>query len=184
MPELRILTTEILFLRAKLKSNSLTRKKRELLNAELEKNTKQIVTLCRKIRFSKKQIHRFIARLRHYAEEIEKSENVIAQYKKETGLTIAQMEKSWAKMKKSKQDEKRVAKENHVSIDLLKKSKTAIHEAQKNIKQIVREVGIPTATLKTIINTIEEGEMKSGDSSKDARGSKFTVGCEYRQKIH
>ena len=148
-------------LRAKLKSSTLPRKKRELLNAELEKNTKYIVTLCRKIRFSKKQIHRFIARLRHYAEEIEKSENVIAQYKKETRLTIAQMEKSWAKMKKSKQDEKRVAKENHVSIDLLKKSKTAIHEAQKNIKQIVREVGIPTATLKTIINTIEEGERKA-----------------------
>jgi RNA polymerase primary sigma factor len=148
-------------LRAKLKSNTLPRKKSELLNAELEKNTKYIVTLCRKIRFSKKQIHRFIARLRHYAEQIEISENVIAQYKKETGLTIAQMEKSWAKMKKSKQDEKRVAKENHVSIDLLKKGKTAIHEAQKNIKQIVREVGIPTATLKTIINTIEEGERKA-----------------------
>jgi RNA polymerase primary sigma factor len=148
-------------LRAKLKSSSLTRKKRESLNSELELYTQRIVILCRKIRFSKKQIHRFIARLRYYAEEIEKSENVIAQYKKETGLTIAQMEKSWAKMKKSKQDEKRVAKENHVSIELLKKSKTAIHEAQKNIKQIVREVEIPAATLKTIINTIEEGELKA-----------------------
>ena len=148
-------------LREKLKSKTMRPKQRELLTAELEKKTKNTITLCRKIRFSKKQIHRFIARLRHYAEEIEKSENVIAQYKKETGLNIAQMEKSWAKMKKSKQDEKRVAKENHVSIDLLKKGKTAIHEAQKNIKQIVREVGIPTATLKTIINTIEEGERKA-----------------------
>ncbi len=148
-------------LRAKLKSSSLTRKKRESLNSELELYTQRIVILCRKIRFSKKQIHRFIARLRYYAEEIEKAENVIAQYKKETGLNIAQMEKLWAKMKKSKQDEKRIAKENHVSIDLLKKGKTAIHEAQKNIKQIVREVEIPTATLKTIIHTIEEGELKA-----------------------
>jgi len=148
-------------LRAKLKSSSLTRKKRESLNSELELYTQRIVILCRKIRFSKKQINRFIACLRHYAEEIEKSEKVIAQYKKETGLNIAQMEKLWAKMKKSKHDEKRVAKENHVSIDLLRKGKTAIHEAQKNIKQIVREVGIPTATLKTIIHTIEEGELKA-----------------------
>jgi len=148
-------------LRAKLKSSSLTRKKRESLNSELELYTQRIVILCRKIRFSKKQIHRFIARLRYYAEEIEKSENVIAQYKKETKLNIAQMEKLWAKMKKSKHDEKRIAKENHISIELLKKSKIAIHEAQKNIKQIVREVGIPTATLKTIISTIEEGELKA-----------------------
>ena len=171
-------------LRAKLKSSTLTRKKRELLNAELEKNTKNIVTLCRKIRFSKKQIYRFISRLRHYAEEIEKSENVIAQYKKETRLTIAQMEKSWAKMKKSKQDEKRVAKENHVSIDLLKKSKTAIHEAQKKIKQIVREVGIPTATLKTIIKSIEEGERKAEIAQRTLVEANLRLGCEYRQKIH
>ena len=148
-------------LRTKLKSGTLPNKKRDLLNAELEKNTKYIVTLCRKIRFSKKQIHRFISRLRRYAEDIEASENIIAQYKKETGLTLAQMEKSWAKMKKSTKDEKSVAKENRVSIELLKKSKTAIHEAQKKIKQIVHEVGIPTATLKAIIKSIEEGERKA-----------------------
>ncbi len=68
-------------LQTKLKSGSLPSKKRDLLSAELEKNTKYIVTLCRKIRFSKKQIHRFISRLRRYAEEIEASENIIAQYK-------------------------------------------------------------------------------------------------------
>jgi RNA polymerase primary sigma factor len=148
-------------LRAKLKSSNLPKKKRDSLNAQLEINTRRIITLCRKIRFSKKQIHRFIARLRNYADEIEASENVIAHYKKATGLTIAQMEKSWAKMKKSDKDEKRVAKETHVSIELLKKSKAPIHESQKKMKQIAREVGIPTATLKTIIRSIEEGERKA-----------------------
>ena len=148
-------------LRAKVKSSSLPKKKRDSLNAQLEINTRRIITLCRKIRFSKKQIHRFIARLRNYADEIEASENVIAHYKKATGLTIAQMEKSWAKMKKSDKDEKRVAKETHVSIELLKKSKAPIHESQKKMKQIAREVGIPTATLKTIIRSIEEGERKA-----------------------
>jgi hypothetical protein len=86
-------------LRAKLKSNTLRSEQRELLNAELEKNTKYIVTLCGKIHFNKKQIHRFISRLRDYAEEVERPENVIAQYEKETGLTLTQMEELWAKMK-------------------------------------------------------------------------------------
>ena len=145
----------------KLKSKTMRSKQRELLNAELEKNTKNIITLCRKIRFSKKQIYRFVSRLRHYNEEIEKAEKVIAQYKKETRLTLAQLEKAWAKMKKSKSDEKRAAKENRVSIDLLKKSKVAINEAHKKIKQIVREVEIPTTTLKTVVKSIEEGEFKA-----------------------
>jgi RNA polymerase primary sigma factor len=148
-------------LREKLKSKTIRSKQHELLTAELEKNTKNIITLCRKVRFSKKQIHRFIARLRFYVDEIERAERIILQYKKETGLTVSQLEKVWVKMKKSKLDEKRAAKEAHVSVDLLKKSHIAITEAQKKIKHIAREVGIPTVAIKTIVDSIEDGESKA-----------------------
>lgn len=140
--------------RAKLKSKNLSQKKRNSLNAKLEIGTRRIVTLCRKIRFSKKQINRFIARLRYYADEIEAAENVIAQYKKETRPSATQT-------KGKKKDKKSVAKKTLVPIKLPKKSKEAISEAQKKIKQVEREVGISTATLKTIIKTIEEGERKA-----------------------
>jgi len=148
-------------LRKKLKSKTMRPKQRELLTGELEKNTKNIITLCRKVRFSKKQMHRFVARLRFYTDEIERAERIINQYKKETGLTLAQLEKSWVKMKKSKQDEKRAAKEAHVSVDFLQKSQVAIAEAQKKIKHIAKEVQIPAATLKTVVESIEEGEVKA-----------------------
>ena len=148
-------------LREKLKSKTISHPKSELLTNELEKNTKNIITLCRKIRFSKKQMHRFVARLRFYTDEIERAERIINQYKKETGLTLAQLEKAWVKMKKSKQDEKRAAKEARVSIDVLHKSQTAIAEAQKKIKHITKEVEIPAASLKTIVESIEEGQVKA-----------------------
>ena len=148
-------------LRAKLKSKTMRAKRREALNSELEKNTRYIITLCRKIRFSKKQINRFVARLRYYNDEIEKAEKVIAQYKKDTRLTLAQLEKVWVQMKKPKANEKKIAKENRVSIDLLKRSKIAIGEAHKKIKHIVQEAGIPAATLKTVVKSIEEGERKA-----------------------
>lgn len=148
-------------LRAKLKSKTMRAKRRETLNSELEKNTRYIITLCRKIRFSKKQINRFVARLRYYNDEIEKAEKVIAQYKKDTRLTLAQLEKVWVQMKKPKANEKKIAKENRVSIDLLKRSKIAIGEAHKKIKHIVQEAGIPAATLKTVVKSIEEGERKA-----------------------
>ncbi|MBN1474439.1 MAG: RNA polymerase sigma factor RpoD [Syntrophaceae bacterium] len=148
-------------LRNKLKSKGIRVKQRETLSAELEKNTRFIITLCRKIRFSKKQINRFIARLRYYSDEIERAERVISQYKKETKLNLAQLEKAWAKMKKSKANEKKVARENRVSVDLLKRSKAAIDEAHKKIKRVVKESGIPAATLKTVIKSIEDGERKA-----------------------
>ncbi len=148
-------------LREKLKSKTMKPKQRELLTAELEKNTKNIITLCRKIRFSKKQMHRFVARLRFFTDEIERSERVINQFKKESGLTLTQMEKAWSKMKKSKQDEKQAAKEAKVSIDWLHRSHDAITEAQKRIKHIAKDVGIPTATLKNVVDSIEDGEAKA-----------------------
>ncbi len=148
-------------LREKLKSKSMKPKPRETLTTELEKNTKNIITLCRKIRFSKKQMHRFIARLRFFTDEIERSERVINQCKKESGLTLTQMEKAWSRMRKSKQDEKQAAKEARVSIDWLHRSHDAITEAQKRIKHIAKEVGIPTATLKTVVESIEDGEAKA-----------------------
>jgi len=148
-------------LREKLKVKTLKPKQRETLTAELEKNTKNIITLCRKIRFSKKQIHRFIARLRAFADEIEQSERVINQYKKESGLTLTQMEKAWSKMRKSKTDEKQAAKEARVSIEWLHRSHDDITEAQKRLKHIAKEVGIPTSTLKNVVDSIEDGEAKA-----------------------
>jgi RNA polymerase primary sigma factor len=148
-------------LREKLKSKTIKPKQRELLTAEAEKNAKNIITLCRKIRFSKKQMHRFIARLRFFTDEIERSERVINQFKRESGLTLTQMEKAWSQMKKSKLDEKRAAKEAKVSIDWLHRSHEAIAEAQKRIKHIAKDVGIPTATLKNVVDSIEDGEAKA-----------------------
>ena len=148
-------------LHEKLKSKTMKPKQHELLTAELAKNTKNIITLCRKIRFSKKQMHRFIARLRFFTDEIERSERVVNHFKKESGLTLTQMEKAWSRMKKSKQDERQAAKEAKVSIDWLHKSQVAVTEAQKRIKHVAREVGIPTATLKTVVYSIEDGEAKA-----------------------
>ncbi len=148
-------------LREKLKAKTIKAKPQEALTAELEKNAKNIITLCRKIRFSKKQIHRFIARLRFFADEIERSERIINRYKKESGLTLTQLTKVWSKMKKSKQDEKQAAKETKVSIEWLHRSHDEILEAQKCIKHITREVCIPTAMLKTVVDSIEDGEAKA-----------------------
>ena len=148
-------------LREKLKAKTVKPKQRETLAAELEKNTKNIITLCRKIRFSKKQMHRFIARLRFFTDEIERSERVINQFKKESGLTLTQMEKAWSQMKKSKLDEKQAAKAAKVSIEWLHRSHDAITEAQKHIKHIAKDVGIPTATLKNVVDSIEDGEAKA-----------------------
>lgn len=140
--------------RSKLKSKNLSQKKRNSENAKLEIGTRRIVTLCRKIRFSKKQINRFIARLRFYADEIDTAERVVAQFRKETKSSKGQT-------KQTKKNKKSAVKKTATPVKLTKKNKEAIRESQKKIKQIEREVGISTTTLKAIIRSIEEGERKA-----------------------
>ena len=67
-------------LREKLKSKTMRPKQRETMTSELAKNSKNIITLCRKIRFNKKQTHRIVSKLRLQANEIEKKERVVKQY--------------------------------------------------------------------------------------------------------
>jgi RNA polymerase primary sigma factor len=76
-------------------------------------------------------------------------------------LTITQLDKAWSKMRKSKKDEKQAAKEAKVSVEWLHRSHDAITEAQKRIKHISKEVGIHTATLKMVVDSIEDGEAKA-----------------------
>lgn len=136
--------------RMKLKSKNLTQKKKDALNAELKRRIEFIVRLCRKIRFSKKQIQRFIERLRNYADEIDAAEKIILPYRKET--------KTFSRAKK---DKKGNARKETVQVRAPRKNDAAVKEAQKKIKQIEKEVGISATTLKTIIRQIEGGERKA-----------------------
>ena len=136
--------------RAKIKAKNLSQKKKDALNAELKRRIEFIVRLCRKIRFSKKQIQRFISRLRDYADVIEASDRIIGQYKKGTKSNV-----------KPKKDKKSAGKKTPAAVKQPTKNEAAVVEAQKKIKQIEREVGISATALKIIVRNIEDGERKA-----------------------
>ena len=136
--------------RTKIKAKNLSQKKKDALNAELKRRIEFIVRLCRKIRFSKKQIQRFISRLRDYADVIEASDRIIGQYKKGTKSNV-----------KPKKDKKSAGKKTPAAVKQPTKNEAAVVEAQKKIKQIEREVGISATALKIIVRNIEDGERKA-----------------------
>ncbi|MDI6777409.1 MAG: RNA polymerase sigma factor RpoD [Syntrophales bacterium] len=148
-------------LKRKLKRKGLNGKQRIIIKSELEKNRRAIIHLCRKVRFSKKQVERLVLRLKDYAAEIEKAENDIHSCKEETGMSITQMEKIWARMETSKKEEQLVAKETGIAIDRLKEYEIIIREAKRRIKKIVEETELPVTFLKKVIASIEKGERKA-----------------------
>ncbi len=134
---------------------------RQKLKEDLEKNLRNIVKLCRKVRFSKRQIDRMVANLRVYINEVEQAEETVRRCKKETGLSLTQMEEAWAKMNKSARSGEQAAKKAGVSLKKLKSCEQIVQEANRRFKKIAQETGLSVTALKKAMVAIETGERKA-----------------------
>ena len=148
-------------LRLKLKTKGLLDFQKEILHGELDENTKRIIQLCRKVKFSKRQIDRMVALLKGYLEEIEQVEKDVQACKDQTGLSLTQMEQAWISMKKSVADEKRVTRKLNISRETLKVCEATVREANRTIKKISQEVGLSATAVKKMVDSIECGEAKA-----------------------
>jgi RNA polymerase primary sigma factor len=148
-------------LRLKLKTKGLREFQKEIIRGELEENTKRIIRLCRKVKFSKKQIDRMVSLLKGYLTEIEQVDRDIQALRDKTGLSLTQMEQAWTRMKKSKADEKRAARDSGVSIETLKACEVTVKEANRKLRKISQEVGLSATAVKKMVNSIERGETKA-----------------------
>ena len=145
-------------LKQKLKAKGLRESQKQSISAEWDKNAKSMIRLCRKVKFSKKQTDRIVARLKGFLTEIENAEKAIQTCKEKTRLSLTQMEKAWTRMKKSSSEAKRVARELKVTVEKLREFETIVKEANRKIKKASQGVGLPATSLKKVVMTIEKGE--------------------------
>jgi RNA polymerase primary sigma factor len=148
-------------LKLKLKAKNIDQTQKNAIKMELAKNAKSIIQLCRKVKFSKRQIEKMVSRLKDYVVEGEKAEGDIRRCKEETGLTMKEMEDAWARMQKWPKKENMIAKELGVSVVRLKACEPVVREAKKNIANMVQETGLSNAALKKVVITIWKGERKA-----------------------
>jgi RNA polymerase primary sigma factor len=145
----------------KLNAKTITAKERQNLKAALDKNIRSIVDLCRKVRFSRRQIDRMVLNLRAYLNEVEKVEEDILHYKEETGLSLTQMESLWPKMNKSAKAAAQIARETGISLEKLRAAEQAIKEANRRFKKVTKETGLSVTALKRAMVVIETGERRA-----------------------
>ncbi len=147
-------------LKRKLKLKGLRKKERSAAEDELEKNIRSIIRLCRKVKFSKRQIERMASKLKGYVTAGEKAENDLRRCKETTGLSLNEMEKAWKRVKKLPAG-RVIDKETRVSIQKLKECEALVGEAKKTTTAIAQEIGISLSALKKIVTVIERGERKA-----------------------
>jgi RNA polymerase primary sigma factor len=147
-------------LKRKLKLKGLRKKERSAAEEELERNIRNIIRLCRKVKFSKRQIERMASKLKGYVTAGEKAENDLRRCKETTGLSLNEMEKAWRRVKKLPAG-RVIDKETRVSIQKLKECESLVGEAKKTTAAIAQEIGISLSALKKIVTVIERGERKA-----------------------
>jgi len=148
-------------IRKKLNVKGLSPLERQKLKEDLVKNLLNIVKTCRKVRFSKRQIDRMVANLRVYLNEVEQSEETVRRCKKETGLSLPQLEEAWAKMHKSARSGEQAARKARVSLGKLRSCEQIVQEANRRFKRIARETGLSMTALKKAMVVIETGIRKA-----------------------
>ena len=148
-------------IRKKLNAKGLSPLERRKLKEDLDKNLLNIVKTCRKVRFSKRQIDRMVANLRVYLNEVEQAEETVRRCKRETGLTLAQLEEAWAKMHKSARSGEQAAKKARVSLGKLRSCEKIVQEANRRFKRIAQETGLSVTALKKAMVAIQTGERKA-----------------------
>ena len=152
-------------LKGKLKAR-LSEAERSLIKSKLDKNRKSIINLCRKVKFSKKQINRIVSVLKIYVMEMGKAERDIKMCKEETGLSLAEMEKAWQQMKETPAKNKKIAETLGVPLEKIRECEVIVTKAEKKLKDIKKYTGFAPSALKKIVATIEQGEEKAENAKK------------------
>jgi len=148
-------------LKGKLKAKGLEPAERELIKGKVEKNRKSIVNLCRKVKFSKKQMNRIVGLLKNHLQEMEKLEATINKCKVESGLSLAEMEKVWQRWKEEPGNEKPMRAKYGDSWEKIKGCETVVRNADLKLRKVRKETGISSAALRDVVATIEVGEEKA-----------------------
>jgi RNA polymerase primary sigma factor len=148
-------------IKRKLNAKRLGADERQTLKEAQEKNILNIIKLCRKVRFSRKQIDRMVADLRVYMNEVETAEEDVRRCKAETGLSLTQLEDVWSKMKKSAKAPERVARSVGAPLAKLRSCEQIVKDANRRLKKVSQETGLSVTALKKSILAIETGERKA-----------------------
>jgi RNA polymerase primary sigma factor len=148
-------------IKKKLNAKGLKASERQDLKEDLDKNVANIVKLCRKVRFSRRQIDRMVANLRAYLDDVEKVDADIRRCKVETGLSLTQLENVCSKMNTSAKAAARAVRETGVTLEKLKAADRIVKEANRRLKKISQETGLSVTVLKKAMVAIETGERKA-----------------------
>jgi RNA polymerase primary sigma factor len=147
-------------LRKQLTQRGLNKARKIELKKKVEHDTKKIFDLIEQINFNNVHIERIAQKLKHFLERLEEAEGRINQCLAKVKLPLEELNKLFRQAKKNSREEKIIAKRTGISQKALLEYEKVIKSARKAIKRIEAEVILDVQSLKKVVRSIEEAELK------------------------
>lgn len=151
-------------LKEELKGKKLSAAKEKEINAELERNAKGIVRLCKDINFNKRRINTMVLRLNDTVAELNRGEQAIQQCVERAGMSLNALDRVFSRMRQG--EEKQAAQENGISLKKLREYERIIREARNSRKRIASQIGVSKEALKMIVTSIKGGESEANRAKR------------------
>jgi len=150
-----------------LTQKNLSEAHKKVLKRRIDQQSVKIHGLIRQINLNKVQIEKVAHKLRHFLERLEKAEGEITQCAETTNIPLEDLKKLFHRIKRSRQEEKKIEKKVGISKEDLLEYEKIIKNAQKKIKRIEVESMFDVKALKSAIQTINEGEIKTSVAKEE-----------------
>ena len=148
-------------LRKKLTQKALSKVRKAELQKKADRGAEKILDLIEQINFNKAQIERVIQKLKHFLERLEEAEGEIYRCVEKAKTPLEELKKLIRQVKKGPHEEKLIAKKTGISKKELLEHDKIIKSARKKIKRIEEESTFDLQSLKRVVKSIEEAELKT-----------------------
>jgi len=153
-------------LRRQLKLAS-SEEEREDIRKKLDKHTKAIAHLCRKIKFGKKQINKITALIKKQLSEVEKIQETAKKYREDLGLTVTELERLRPELTKATPEVgKSLAARYGIPFEKLKECDRLLREVERKQNEVKKITGLSAARLKEVVQTIARAEEKAEQAKR------------------
>ncbi|MCC7535285.1 MAG: RNA polymerase sigma factor RpoD [Deltaproteobacteria bacterium] len=135
--------------------------RRRQLGVKVVENHGELVQTLQDIHLNRKQIDKIVLKLKSYIKRVEKTEAMVEDAERRTGLSQKELGKTLREMSSGKVAERRITRKLGVTLPELKDADTVIRDAKKEAKKVEEDVGFPVGELRATYQQLHEGERQA-----------------------
>jgi len=160
LEQIKKLSEEVRLAQGKMKKAKTSKKMKNKLAREIEKNQQALLEKMREMRLSDQQRDKIISRIEELVDQFKAAGAELKKIERESKLSASELREAARKVKRGARERKKVEKDLGVSAEEILAWDRKLKNAQKKMRRTEQEAGLSEKELKEALRVIREGENK------------------------